>query len=71
MRQKVFWYSIGITALIGLFPLVAWSQTLPLVTAKAGGGGTIYAVPVETILALVEVAKSIKCVVVNNGVIQK
>jgi flagellar biosynthetic protein FliP len=52
MKQKVFWFSLGITALIGLFPLIAWSQTLPLVTAKQGGGGTIYAVPVETILAL-------------------
>ena len=52
MKQKIFWYSIGITALIGLFPLVGWSQTLPLVTAKQRGGGMVYAVPVETILAL-------------------
>ena len=52
MRRKILWTSFGITALIGLFPLFAWAQTLPLVTAKAGGGGTIYAVPVETILAL-------------------
>jgi flagellar biosynthetic protein FliP len=52
MKQKIFWYSIGITALIGLFPLVGWSQTLPLVTAKQSGGGMVYAVPVETILAL-------------------
>ena len=52
MKRKIFWYSFGITALIGLFPLVAWSQSLPLVTAKAGGGGTMYAVPVETIIAL-------------------
>ncbi|MBU3558492.1 flagellar type III secretion system pore protein FliP [Polynucleobacter sp. Nonnen-W13] len=31
---------------------MAWSQTLPLVTAKQVGGGTSYAVPVETVLAL-------------------
>ena len=52
MKRKVFWWSIGITALIGLFPLFAWSQTLPLVTARQVGGGTTYAVPVETIIAL-------------------
>jgi flagellar biosynthetic protein FliP len=47
----LFW-SIAITALLGLFPFFAWSQTLPLVTAKQTGGGTLYAVPVETVLAL-------------------
>jgi flagellar biosynthetic protein FliP len=52
MKQKIFWYSIGLTALLGLFPLAVWSQTLPLVTAKSGAGGTSYAVPVETIIAL-------------------
>jgi flagellar biosynthetic protein FliP len=52
LKRKIFWWSIAITALLGLFPLFAWSQTLPLVTAKQGGGGTIYAVPVETVLAL-------------------
>ena len=31
---------------------MAWSQSLPLVTAKQVGGGTMYAVPVETIIAL-------------------
>ena len=52
MKRKIFWWSLAITALLGLFPLFAWSQTLPLVTAKQAGGGTIYAVPVETVLAL-------------------
>ena len=52
MKRKIFWWSLAITALLGLFPLFAWSQTLPLVTAKQVGGGTIYAVPVETVLAL-------------------
>jgi flagellar biosynthetic protein FliP len=52
LKRKIFWSSVVITALIGLFPLFALSQTLPLVTAKQGGGGTIYAVPVETVLAL-------------------
>jgi flagellar biosynthetic protein FliP len=51
-KRKIFWWSFAITALIGLFPLVAWSQTLPLVTSKQGGGGTIYAVPVKTVSAL-------------------
>jgi flagellar biosynthetic protein FliP len=31
---------------------MAWGQTLPLVTTKQVGGGTSYAVPVETVLAI-------------------
>jgi flagellar biosynthetic protein FliP len=42
----------GVIGLLGFFPLIAWSQTLPLVTAKQAGGGTSYAVPVETLLAI-------------------
>ena len=42
----------GAIGLVGFYPLMAWSQTLPLVTAKQVGGGTSYAVPVETVLAL-------------------
>jgi len=43
--------------LAGLFaflilPEIAWAQTLPLVTAKGTGANTVYAVPVETLLAL-------------------
>ena len=52
MKRKIFWSSIGLASFFGILPLLAWSQTLPLVTTKSGGGGTIYAVPVETILAL-------------------
>ena len=52
MKRKIFWWSTAFTVLIGLLPLFAWGQTLPLVTAKQSGGGTLYAVPVETILAL-------------------
>jgi flagellar biosynthetic protein FliP len=52
LKRKIFWWSTAFTALIGLLPLFAWAQTLPLVTAKQAGGGTMYAVPVETILAL-------------------
>ena len=33
-------------------PEFAWAQSLPLVTTKAAGGGTVYSVPVETVLAL-------------------
>ena len=52
MKRKIFWSSIGLATLFGILPLLAWSQTLPLVTTKSGGGGTIYSVPVETVLAL-------------------
>jgi flagellar biosynthetic protein FliP len=52
LKNKVTFFVNGGIALLGLFPLIAWSQTLPLVTAKQVGGGTVYAVPVETVLAL-------------------
>jgi len=52
MRRKIFWLSIGLTTVLGFLPFLAWAQTLPLVTSKVGGGGTMYSVPVETVLAL-------------------
>jgi flagellar biosynthetic protein FliP len=52
LKRKITFLVNGGIALLGLFPLIAWSQTLPLVTAKQVGGGTVYAVPVETVLAL-------------------
>jgi len=53
MRSRPPLLSLAIlVSILSLFPQLAWSQTLPLVTAKAGAGGTIYAVPVETILVL-------------------
>ena len=33
-------------------PEIVWAQTLPLVTTKGTGANTVYAVPVETLLAL-------------------
>jgi len=48
----ITFYITGVIGLLGFFPFIAWSQTLPLVTAKQVGGGTSYAVPVETVLAL-------------------
>ena len=43
--------------MVGLFvflivPEIVWAQTLPLVTTKGTGANTVYAVPVETLLAL-------------------
>ena len=52
MKNKITFYATGVIGLLGFFPLIAWSQTLPLVTAKQVGGGTSYAVPVETLLAI-------------------
>ena len=52
MKNKITFYITGVIALLGFFPLIAWGQTLPLVTAKQVGGGTSYAVPVETLLAI-------------------
>lgn len=51
-RKGIFWFSVFITALIGLFPLFSWAQTLPLLSSQQGAAGTTYAVPVETVLAL-------------------
>ena len=52
MKNKISFFVAGAIGLVGLFPLIAWSQTLPLVTAKQVGSGTSYAVPVETLLAI-------------------
>nr|WP_255534947.1 flagellar type III secretion system pore protein FliP [Polynucleobacter sp. Nonnen-W13] len=52
MKNKLTFFITGAIGLVGFYPLMAWSQTLPLVTAKQVGGGTSYAVPVETVLAL-------------------
>jgi flagellar biosynthetic protein FliP len=52
LKSKITFYITGAIALLGFFPLIAWGQTLPLVTAKQVGGGTSYAVPVETLLAI-------------------
>ncbi|MBU3560477.1 flagellar type III secretion system pore protein FliP [Polynucleobacter sp. MWH-Hall10] len=45
-------YITGVIGVLGFFPFIAWSQTLPLVTTKQVSGGTTYSVPVETVLAL-------------------
>ena len=52
MKNKITFFITGVIAQLGFFPLIAWGQTLPLVTAKQVGGGTSYAVPVETLLAI-------------------
>ena len=52
MKNKIIFFITGAIGLLGFFPFIAWSQTLPLVTAKQVGGGTSYAVPVETVLAI-------------------
>jgi flagellar biosynthetic protein FliP len=52
LKNKVTYFITGAIGLVGFYPIMAWSQTLPLVTAKQVGGGTSYAVPVETVLAL-------------------
>jgi flagellar biosynthetic protein FliP len=52
LKNKISFFVAGAIGLAGLFPLIAWSQTLPLVTAKQVGSGMSYAVPVETLLAI-------------------
>lgn len=52
MKNKITFYITGVIGLLGFFPFIAWSQTLPLVTTKQASGGTTYSVPVETVLAL-------------------
>ena len=42
----------AITGIIVLLPSDVFSQALPLITSKQTGGGTAFAVPVETVLAL-------------------
>lgn len=51
MRHQSFWLLASLSLLL-IAPEHVWAQTLPLVTTKAGGGGTVYSVPVETVLAL-------------------
>ena len=51
MIRKYFWVLFTLVILASI-PLVSIAQTLPLVTAKQAGGGTMYAVPVETVIAL-------------------
>ena len=51
MRRFALWLLVSPFALL-LAPELAWAQSLPLVTTKAAGGSTVYAVPVETVLAL-------------------
>jgi len=51
VRRFVLWLLVSPFALL-LAPELAWAQSLPLVTTKAAGGSTVYAVPVETVLAL-------------------
>ncbi len=51
MRHQSFWLFASLSLLL-IAPEHVWAQTLPLVTTKAGGGGTVYSVPVETVLAL-------------------
>jgi flagellar biosynthetic protein FliP len=48
----ITFYITGAIGLLGFFPFIVWSQTLPLVIGKQVGGGTSYSVPVETVLAL-------------------
>ena len=50
MASKVFSYLLA--ALAFGASGVAWSQNLPMVTANPSGGGTVYAVPVQTLLTL-------------------
>jgi len=49
--RKYFWGLFTLVILASI-PLASIAQTLPLVTAKQAGGGTMYAVPVETVIAL-------------------
>ena len=51
MKYRALWLLLTFFLSIGI-PEFAWAQSLPLVTTKAAGGGTVYSVPVETVLAL-------------------
>ena len=51
MSSKSYSLLAGLFAFL-ILPEIAWAQTLPLVTAKGTGANTVYAVPVETLLAL-------------------
>lgn len=47
-----FFGLLVVIGLIMLLPIDGFSQALPLITSKQTGGGTAFAVPVETVLAL-------------------
>ena len=51
MKYRALWLLLTFFLSISI-PEFAWAQSLPLVTTKAAGGGTVYSVPVETVLAL-------------------
>ena len=51
MRPKPYYLLVGLFVFL-IVPEIVWAQTLPLVTAKGTGANTVYAVPVETLLAL-------------------
>jgi flagellar biosynthetic protein FliP len=46
------WVVLGVLAMSALLMSSAWAQSVPLVTASPGRGGTVYAVPVQTLLGL-------------------
>jgi flagellar biosynthesis protein FliP len=49
MKERL-WGLLGLAMLLTTDPL--WAQSLPMVTATQGAGGTVYAVPVQTLLGL-------------------
>lgn len=51
MKHRAPWLLLAPFLILSI-PESAWAQSLPLVTTKAAGGGTVYSVPVETVLAL-------------------
>ena len=51
MRPKSYYLLVGLFVFL-IVPEIVWAQTLPLVTTKGTGANTVYAVPVETLLAL-------------------
>lgn len=51
MKYRALWLLLAPFLILSI-PEFAWAQSLPLVTTKAAGGGTVYSVPVETVLAL-------------------
>jgi len=51
LRPKSYYLLVGLFIFL-IVPEIVWAQTLPLVTTKGTGANTVYAVPVETLLAL-------------------
>jgi flagellar biosynthetic protein FliP len=51
LKHRALWLLLAPFLTMSI-PEFAWAQSLPLVTTKAAGGGTVYSVPVETVLAL-------------------